>query len=64
MWNFVQAVKPYALDVGLTAQRLAYLQTLNVAVGLQTRVLGFDQVADMGPARAARRWLGDNGPGA
>jgi ABC-type nitrate/sulfonate/bicarbonate transport system substrate-binding protein len=38
--------------------RVAWLQQLNVALGLQARVLPYEQVADPGPARAARRLLG------
>ena len=58
VWDFIQTVQPYALRPGLTAARTQWLQELNVAVGLQTRVLPFDQVADEGPARAAQRLLG------
>jgi NitT/TauT family transport system substrate-binding protein len=57
VWDFVQKVRPYALQPGLTPERVAYLQQLNVAVGLQTRVLPFDQVADLAPAKAAARIL-------
>jgi NitT/TauT family transport system substrate-binding protein len=57
VWNFIRQTQPYALDVGLSAQRVAYLQRLNVEVGLQSRILAFGQVADMSPARTARRFL-------
>ncbi len=57
IWNFIQRYQPYALDVGVSPQRVAYLQELNVAFGLQKQVLPFGQVADMGPAQRAMRLL-------
>ena len=58
VWNFIRTVQPYALQPGLTAARMQWLQELNVAVGLQSRVLPFGQVVDDAPAHAARRLLG------
>ena len=55
--GFIQKTRPYATQVGLTPRRIAYLQALNVAVGLQSRVLPFEQVADLSPARGARKFL-------
>ena len=57
VWNFVQQVHPYATQVGLTRKRIADLQALNVAVGLQARVLPFEQVVDLSPAHGARKFL-------
>lgn len=57
IWNFIQRYQPYALNVGVSPQRVAYLQELNVAFGLQKKVLPFEQVADMGPAQRAMRLL-------
>ena len=57
VWNFVRKVQPYALQVGLTPKRIAYLQELNVAVGLQSKVLPFEQVVDTSPARGAKKFL-------
>ena len=57
VWNFIQKVQPYALQVGLTPQRIQYLEDLNVAVGLQQKALPFDQVVDLAPARGAKRFL-------
>jgi len=57
VWSFIQTYQPYALDVGVSPERVAYLQELYVAVGLQSKVLPFDRVADMAPAEAARRFL-------
>jgi ABC-type nitrate/sulfonate/bicarbonate transport system substrate-binding protein len=57
VWRFIQQTKPYATNVGVTAARVQYLQQLNVAAGLQKAVLPFDRVADLSPARGARRFL-------
>jgi NitT/TauT family transport system substrate-binding protein len=57
VWNFIQRYQPYALEPGLTPERVAYLQELNVALGIQSQVLEFDQVVDLAPARSARRFL-------
>lgn len=57
VWSFVRRYQPYALDVGLSRQRVAYLQQLNVEIGLQSHVLPFEQVADMSPAAGAKRFL-------
>lgn len=57
IWNFIQRYQPYALSAGVTPQRVAYLQELNVAFGLQKKVLPFEQVADMGPAKRAMQLL-------
>jgi NitT/TauT family transport system substrate-binding protein len=58
VWNFIQKYQPYALDVGLSPERIAYLQELNVAVGLQSKVLPFERVVDLSPARGAKKFLG------
>lgn len=57
VWSFIQKYQPYALEVGLTPERVAWLQQLNVALGLQARVLPFEQVVDLGPARGAAAFL-------
>jgi NitT/TauT family transport system substrate-binding protein len=57
VWRFVQEVHPYATQAGITLARVQYLQDLNVAAGLQQRVLPFDQVADLRPAAGAKRFL-------
>ena len=57
VWKFIQQQRPYALDPGISPRRVAYLQALNVAAGLQSKILPFDQVADLTPARLARRIL-------
>jgi hypothetical protein len=57
VWRFVQETKPYATQLGVTAQRVAYLQQLNVSAGLQQTVLPFDRVVDLRPAAGAKRFL-------
>jgi NitT/TauT family transport system substrate-binding protein len=57
VWNFIQKYQPYALDVGLSPERIAYLQELNVAVGLQSKVLPFEHIVDLSPARRANTFL-------
>ncbi len=57
VWDFIQKVQPYALEVGLTPQRVAYLQELNVALGMQAKVLPFEQVADLSVAQGAKKLL-------
>lgn len=57
IWRFIRAEQPYALHPGLSPRRVDYLQRLNVEVGLQTTVLPFDRVVDLGPAVAAARLL-------
>ena len=57
VWNFIRTVQPYALQPGLTPQRVAYLQELNVALGLQKQVLPYDRVVDTAPARGAKTFL-------
>lgn len=57
VWNFIQRYQPYSLEPGLGPERVAYLQELNLALGIQSRVLEFDQVVDLAPARGAKRLL-------
>ena len=57
VWNFIQRYQPYALEPGLTPERVVWLQELNVALGIQSRVLRFDQVVDLAPAQGAKRLL-------
>ena len=59
VWNFIQRYQPYALEPGLSPERVAYLQQLNIALGIQSGVLPFDQVVDLAPARGAKELLAD-----
>lgn len=57
VWDFIQHVRPYAPMPGLSPAHVAYLQRLNVRVGLQRQVVPFDRVANLAPAAAAKRML-------
>ena len=52
-WNFYQERKPYAVDLVIDEDRLTYMQKVNLAMGTQTRILPFAEVADMSLAREA-----------
>lgn len=52
-WNFYQERKPFATNLLLTEERIRYLQELNIAMGLQSRVVPFHEVADMSLAQEA-----------
>jgi ABC-type nitrate/sulfonate/bicarbonate transport system substrate-binding protein len=52
-WNFYQERKPFATHLVLDEARIRYMQELNIAMGLQSRILPFDEVADMSLAREA-----------
>jgi ABC-type nitrate/sulfonate/bicarbonate transport system substrate-binding protein len=56
-WDFYQKRKPYCVDLVIGEERLDYMQKLNVAMGLQTKVLPFSQTADMSLARDAIKLL-------
>ena len=60
-WNYVQTYKPYAVNLTLTPERLTYMQQLNVQFGIQSKLLPFEQVADMSLARDAVELLQANG---
>ena len=57
-WNFIQKYKPYALDLMLSEERIRYMQELNVELGLQKKVLPYNQVVDMSLAQEAVKLLG------
>jgi ABC-type nitrate/sulfonate/bicarbonate transport system substrate-binding protein len=52
-WEFFQRVQPFALDLIIPMDRIAYLQALNVRLGIQTRVLPYDSAIDLSLAQAA-----------
>lgn len=56
-WDFYQQRKPYAVDLAIDETRLRYMQEINIAMGVQSRVLPFGQIADMSLARDAIRRL-------
>ena len=58
VWNFIQAHKPYAVDLVLSRERILYMQNLNLELGVQNKLLAFDQVADMSLAQDALKLVG------
>jgi ABC-type nitrate/sulfonate/bicarbonate transport system substrate-binding protein len=56
-WQFFQKVKPFALDLELSQERIAYIQDLNVRLGVQTEALAYDKVADMSLAKDAMKLI-------
>jgi ABC-type nitrate/sulfonate/bicarbonate transport system substrate-binding protein len=52
-WRFVQKYRPYATDLVLAPERIQYMQQFNVELGVQKRVLPYEQVTDMSLARDA-----------
>ena len=57
-WTFYQKYKPFASNLVLTPQRLEYMQNLNVSFKVQSKVMPFEQVADMSIANEAIKLLG------
>jgi ABC-type nitrate/sulfonate/bicarbonate transport system substrate-binding protein len=58
LWKLYQSEKPFPARIALSPDRIAYVQELNVTMGLQRRVLPYDQVADTSIAREALRLIG------
>lgn len=56
-WRFFQTVKPFALDLALSPERIAYIQDLNVRLGVQSEALPYEKVADMSLAQEALKLL-------
>ena len=56
-WRWVAAYKPFATNLVLSPERLAYIQRINVSFEQQTKVLPFRQVADMSLAADAIKLL-------
>jgi ABC-type nitrate/sulfonate/bicarbonate transport system substrate-binding protein len=52
-WSFYQRLKPFAVDLVLSEERVRYIQQLNVDMGLQKQVLSFDAVVDNSLAQEA-----------
>ena len=57
-WEFIQKHKPYAVDLVLSEERVRYMQQINLELGLQKRLLPYDQVADMTLAQDALKLMG------
>lgn len=57
-WSYVEKYKPYATDLVLSEERLAYMQKLNVELGVQKTVLPYDKVCDPSLAKEAIALIG------
>jgi len=57
-WQFYQDLRPFAVDLVLSEERVRYMQDLNVSLGVQKGVLPYEQVCDMSMARDAVKLLG------
>ena len=57
-WGFFQKHQTYAVNLVLSEQRIQYMQDLNLKLGIQKKLLPFNQVADMSLARDALKLLG------
>ena len=58
VWRYIQSLKPYAANLTLSPERLRYMQELNVELGVQKKILPFEQVADMSIAADALKLIG------
>ena len=56
-WDFISTYKPFATGLTLSADRLQYMQQLNLQFGVQQKLLPFSQVADMSLAADALKLL-------
>jgi ABC-type nitrate/sulfonate/bicarbonate transport system substrate-binding protein len=57
-WNYLDRYKPYATDLVLSEERLAYMQRLNVQLRVQKTVLPYAQVSDPSLAKEAIALIG------
>jgi NitT/TauT family transport system substrate-binding protein len=60
-WKYIQAYKPFAVNLILSPERLRYMQELNVSFKVQTAILPFERTADMSLAADAVKLLGSAG---
>ena len=56
-WQFYQDYHPYAEQLQLSETQVAYMQDLNVQMGLQQDVLAYDRITDMSLAADALRMV-------
>ncbi len=52
-WDYLQAEKTYAEDLALSPARVQYMQQLNVELGVQKKILPYEQVIDTSIAKEA-----------
>ena len=56
-WDFIQKFQGYAHGLVYTKEQIDYVQNLNVSLGVQGKLLPFDQVADMTIAQDALKMI-------
>ena len=56
-WRYIEAYKPFAVNLTLSPERLRYMQEVNIGFGVQRRVLPFSRVADMSLADEALKLI-------
>ena len=61
-WNFFQQHASFAVNLLLSEERVRYMQDLNMSLGVQKKLLPYDQVTDMSLAREALKLLGPGAP--
>ncbi|MGH2447315.1 MAG: ABC transporter substrate-binding protein [Chloroflexota bacterium] len=52
-WTFFNRHRSFAVDLGLSKERVRYIQALNVSMGVQKSILPYDKVTDVSLARSA-----------
>ena len=57
-WQFFQQTQIYATGILLDEQRVQHMQELNVLMGVQKKILPYEQVTDMSLARDALKLIG------
>lgn len=60
-WNYIQKYKPFATELMMSDERLAYMQQLNVDVHVQHTVLKPERVADMSLVKEALALVAKSG---
>ena len=57
-WNYLQKFKPFASDLMLSAERVRYMQQINLDFKIQNEMLPFERVVDMSLAQDAQKLSG------
>jgi ABC-type nitrate/sulfonate/bicarbonate transport system substrate-binding protein len=60
-WNYLQERKIYAEDLVLSPERVQYMQELNMELGIQKKILPYEQVVDVSLAQEAVALLAKSG---
>ncbi len=57
-WKFFQQTQIYATDLVLSEERIKYMQDLNLSLGMQRKIVPYEEATDMSIARDALKLLG------